>query len=176
MQTFLPYASFQRSAKCLDYKRLGKQRVEAWQIYQVLIGKTNGWKTHPAVRMWTWNQNALLRYGYAICEEWISRGYKDTMLERFEKELDHSSHRCPYWLGAEGFHKSHRSNLLRKDPIWYGQFGWTEPNNLEYVWPESGAYHMGDYDEVLPGIDFSVPNRITPEINYSPVRWVVNGI
>jgi hypothetical protein len=46
----------------------------------------------------------------------------------------------PHWLGREDFHASHRSNLIRKDPIWYGQFGWTEPNNIEYIWPTS------DYD------------------------------
>jgi hypothetical protein len=32
-------------------------------------------------------------------------------------------------------HDSHRSNLLRKDPQWYGQFGWTVPDDLPYVWP-----------------------------------------
>ena len=36
MQTFLPYKSFEKSAKCLDYKRLGKQRIETWQIYSAL--------------------------------------------------------------------------------------------------------------------------------------------
>ena len=28
MQTFLPYKDFGKTAKCLDYRRLGKQRVE----------------------------------------------------------------------------------------------------------------------------------------------------
>jgi hypothetical protein len=37
MQTFLPYADFTKTAKILDNKRLGKSRVEVWQIYQVLI-------------------------------------------------------------------------------------------------------------------------------------------
>ena len=32
MQTFLPYKDIQKSVKCLDYRRLGKQRVEAMQI------------------------------------------------------------------------------------------------------------------------------------------------
>jgi hypothetical protein len=41
----------------------------------------------------------------------------------------------PPWLGDEAFHASHRSNLLRKNPEWYGQFGWTEPDDLPYVWP-----------------------------------------
>ena len=32
MQTFLPYPDFARSARCLDNRRLGKQRVESYQI------------------------------------------------------------------------------------------------------------------------------------------------
>ena len=45
MQTFLPYKSFNKSFKVLDYRRLGKQRVEAMQILNVLLGrrKTKGW-------------------------------------------------------------------------------------------------------------------------------------
>jgi len=41
----------------------------------------------------------------------------------------------PLWLGNEELHASHRSNLLRKAPLWYGQFGWTEPDDLPYIWP-----------------------------------------
>ena len=37
MQTFLPYKSFVESAKVLDNKRLGKQRVEAYQILKTLL-------------------------------------------------------------------------------------------------------------------------------------------
>jgi hypothetical protein len=46
LQTFLPYADFVKTAKCLDYRRLGKQRVEAFQILNILEGKTTkaGWK------------------------------------------------------------------------------------------------------------------------------------
>ena len=39
MQTFLPYQNFIKSAKCLDYKRLGKQRVEALQIHNIISGE-----------------------------------------------------------------------------------------------------------------------------------------
>jgi hypothetical protein len=31
VNTFLPFASFEASVRCLDNKRLGKQRVEAYQ-------------------------------------------------------------------------------------------------------------------------------------------------
>lgn len=46
MQTFLPYEDYEESAKSLDYRRLGKQRVETYQLLKVLadqaVGK--GWK------------------------------------------------------------------------------------------------------------------------------------
>ena len=40
MQTFLPYPDFKKSASCLDYKRLGKQRVEGLQILNAIQGDT----------------------------------------------------------------------------------------------------------------------------------------
>ncbi len=39
MQTFLPYTDFKQSARCLDYKRLGKQRLEARTILNILEGR-----------------------------------------------------------------------------------------------------------------------------------------
>lgn len=39
MQTFLPYPDFNKSAQCLDDKRLGKQRAECLQILKVLTAK-----------------------------------------------------------------------------------------------------------------------------------------
>ena len=38
MQIFLPYKSFKKSAEVLDYQRLGKQRVEALQIINIIEG------------------------------------------------------------------------------------------------------------------------------------------
>ena len=64
MQTFLPYKGFRQSAQALDYKRLGKQRVEALQIHNIVSGKrtTGGWVNHPAVKMWQGYANALAVY------------------------------------------------------------------------------------------------------------------
>lgn len=39
MQTFLPYADFAQSAASLDMMRLGKQRVETYQILQKLLNE-----------------------------------------------------------------------------------------------------------------------------------------
>jgi hypothetical protein len=134
MQTFLPYANVSKTAETLDYRRLGKQRVEAWQILNALIGKSKGWTNHPAVHMWKGYEPALSLYGWSMCFEWILRGYKDSMLLRFNAPML-GKIVFPPWFNNESFHASHRSNLLRKDPIYYGKFGWTEPDNLPYVWP-----------------------------------------
>lgn len=132
MQTFLPYPDFQQTAKCLDYKRLGKQRVECKQILNALYGYTNAWKNHPATRMWRNYEIALQSYANTMIQEWISRGYNNTMpLYEFDPE----DLVLPYWLNNEAFHASHRSNLLRKDWVYYSRFDWKEPNNLAYIWP-----------------------------------------
>lgn len=136
MQTFLAYPDYKLSASVLDMKRLGKQRVEAWQIVQALTVPDYGWKNHPAVKMWRGHVPALIEYGIAICEEWRSRGYKDTMLPRFQGIAGPQNAIAPYWLGDSAFHASHRSKLLFKNFDWYSKYGWTEVPGLEYVWPE----------------------------------------
>lgn len=136
MQTFLPYKNFLTSAKCLDYKRLGKQRVEAWQIYQALINPAYGWQNHPAVKMWKGHEYALLKYGMIICFEWLARGYRDTMMKKFWGEIvKYEAEDGPSWLGNREFHRSHKSNLLRKDKKFYKKYKWNVPTTLPYVWP-----------------------------------------
>jgi len=114
MQTFLPYAEFERSAQVLDYRRLGKQRVETWQLIRAINGETRGWRNHPAAVMWRDHVPALAVYGATMCHEWIRRGYKDSMLPRFELIISGHSEdlQMPPWLGNENFHISHQSNLL----------------------------------------------------------------
>lgn len=130
MQTFLPFPDFQASAQCLDNKRLGKQRVEALQILNVLTGKRSGWANHPAVKMWRGHEDSLREYMSAMIGEWVRRGFKNTMV------ADSVSGAVkPKWFGGEDFHRSHRSNLLRKDFGHYSKF-FVEPVGLPYVWPE----------------------------------------
>lgn len=135
MQTFLPYQSFLQSAKVLDRQRLGKQRVECLQIFNALANPDYGWQSHPAVTMWRGHADALYMYSIAMITEWTSRGYKDTCYDKITnvwRTLPMGT--SPAWLGREDLHASHRSNLLRKLPAWYGQYGWTEPATLPYVW------------------------------------------
>ena len=132
MQTFLPYSCFQTTASCLDWRRLGKQRVEAFQILNILRGLSEGWANHPAVKMWEGYNDALAVYMNCCISEWIARGYKNNMKLETVK-----TYKLPEWIGWDKFHASHRSNLLRKDSVYYGCFGWDEPNDLPYIWPKN---------------------------------------
>ena len=135
MQTFLPFESFEESAKVLDMKRLGKQRVEVYQILRTLTNpRSKGWANHPAVTMWKGCEGTLAQYGMVCCAEWIRRGYKDTLTPKIQEYIMLSGS-VPEWLGLEKLHKSHRSALLYKHSEWYNQFGWNEKPELNYWWP-----------------------------------------
>lgn len=143
MQTFLPFPDFAQSAAVLDRQRLGKQRVEAWQILQALQDPSYGWQNHPAVKMWRGYTPALAAYGLAVCDEWLSRGYNDTMRARFAAFISSGGvSTLPPWFGFPVLHASHRSALLFKNPKHYSQFGWSElpavpdsEGSLPYIWP-----------------------------------------
>lgn len=154
MQTFLPYRSFRRTAKCLDYKRLGKQRLEAHDIFYLAMRHVGGdvgfllrksikhqdllWKryrNHPAVLMWVGYEYTLREYYFCIVTEWKLRGYKHSMYMPDQGELFLEEGIVPPWLGKKSFHDSHRSNLLKKDLSWYKNYDWDVSNDLEYVWP-----------------------------------------
>jgi hypothetical protein len=141
VQTFLPYPSFAESASVLDAKRLGKQRVEAFQLLRALTVPNHGWRNHPAAKMWRGYLPALVSYGLIMTDEWIAQGRNDTVREKiraFAPDADGAVGReldLPPWIGDEAFHLAHRSNLVRKDPEFYlPRFG-DVPDNLPYIWP-----------------------------------------
>jgi hypothetical protein len=133
MQTFLPYPDLKESVRVLDYRRLGKQRVETFQVLNILLDRTptKGWRNHPVTLMWAGYEPALQLYQNYTIQEWIDRGYKNTM--QYE-EVNPNSVVMPPWFGLEEFHRSHRSNLLRKDYGYYSQY-FDEDPTLEYYWP-----------------------------------------
>lgn len=130
MQTFLPYADFDKSAQCLDTKRLGKQRVEALQILRAIYIPDYGWRHHPCTKMWKDYPHALQLYMNACIREWIKRGYKNTM----QLAREDSFTVLPNWLGNKQLHLSHKSNLLKKDSEFYSKYNWDVPNNVPYYW------------------------------------------
>ena len=135
MQTFLPYSDFALSVKQLDNKRLGKQRVEAKQILNVIEGKTTSWANHPAVKMWVGYRDALCYYHDCCIIEWVSRGFKNTMLLR--EVTQPSVDMLPWWVGNEEFHRAMRARLIEKDEEFYlPKFPLDKGfNGGKYFWP-----------------------------------------
>lgn len=148
MQTFLPYADFEASARALDVKRLGKQRVEVIQVVRALTTPGYGWAHHPAVLMWEGHEEALGRYGVVCCEVWKELGFGDTCAATIGSDLRKAGVNqirgqadltevgaVPTWLGSEDFHRSHRSVLITKDPDFYRPRFPDTPEGLAYLWP-----------------------------------------
>jgi len=140
VNTFLPYPNFKRSVGVLDWRRLGKQRAEAKQILKALRGDyddTGAWINHPAVLMWEGFEGPLCIYGINACSEWVKRGYKDNTIGWF-LDMAHEYETCiePWWMGLEDFHRSHQSNLIRKDPAHYVELWPGVPPDLPYYWPK----------------------------------------
>ena len=152
MQTFVPEkTSYAASVQVLDRQRLGKQRVEVLQIVSALTGlrlvdgavvprESTAWTHHPATCMWRGHLGALYDYQVATCEEWTAgRGYRDTCRAKTLLLLDawsgDVSFTVPPWWGDDRVHRSHRANLIRKEPERYGLL-WPDVSAAEgYFWP-----------------------------------------
>jgi hypothetical protein len=149
MQTFLPFPSFDESARVLDTPRLGKQRVETLQILRALVVPTYGWQRHPAVTMWRGFVPALTAYGLAMVRAWTDRGYADSVADQLLEFAPEVAGRpqswlaeqglLPPWLGDPLLHESHRSRLIAKAPDIYRTLFPDTPEGLEYVWPGGEA-------------------------------------
>jgi hypothetical protein len=165
MQTFLPWPDFRASARDLDVQRLGKQRVETLQLLQSRLrylqrqayggefkNQIPGWYHHPARHMWHEHEPLLAVYGYAICDEWTARGYKDTCREQislvlqaivgFQDEINMPCHVVPAWFIDDRLFESHRAALLRKNPEHYASYKGTCDPELDYFWPTEDYPHI----------------------------------
>jgi hypothetical protein len=194
VNTFLVDSNFDTSASLLDSRRLGKQRVEAYQILNILenlrilsgqsgircMGDFNtfvneikqwyakqafvyilcedglieyedkknitlepnqrvikmGFSTHPAVEMWYGYEDALKEYIDAHINQWIKRGYKNTM-----KIYNVKAKKYPGWVYWEHFHDNHKGALLKKEldrneKPWYQNMKlFTESSPfIDYIW------------------------------------------
>jgi Pyrimidine dimer DNA glycosylase len=148
MQTFVPYAGFEATARVLDTARLGKQRVEVIQIVRALTVPGYAWSSHPAVLMWKGHEEALGRYGLTMCRVWTERGFADSCAATILADLaaagvprvrEHDelleAGALPPWLSDERVLLSHRSALVRKDPGHYRPHFPDVPDDLPYHWP-----------------------------------------
>jgi hypothetical protein len=151
VQTFLPFPGFGDTARVLDVRRLGKQRVETMQVLRALTVPGYGWRHHPAASMWAGYEEGLARYGLEICGVWTAAGRADTCAATLRADLGKALGldsirseetlaavgELPPWLGDPNFHRSHQSSLVRKDPEHYRPWFPDVPDDLPYVWPAS---------------------------------------
>ena len=148
MQTFLPFQSFEQSARSIDKKRCWKQVVEAKQILCVLRYDgvpqnwkeskgwiKQGWRNHPAVLMWKGYENALASYYNEFLDHCIKFHLINTSMESLTL-VDRPTY--PWWLGDENFHRAMRARLIVKDRNFYlSKFPNDEGfNNGMYWWPD----------------------------------------
>jgi hypothetical protein len=147
MQTFLPFKSFTKSAQILDSKRLNKQILEGYQILKVLGNPDPkaAWRNHPAVKMWRDHEVSLYYYVMAMAKEADLRGIKTDKNRANIQELKMKSNwnaKKPKWYAdpniMDRLTESHRANLYRKDPEYYGMFRNDKANpccpNCQYYW------------------------------------------
>jgi hypothetical protein len=167
----MPSNDYELSAYQLDNKRLGKQRVEAYQIIRALTGESNGWVNHPATKMWQGNVWQLSQYGEAVCFEWVRRGFNDSLFDKFQTYTSKFKPTpVPWFVNDELFRFTHKSNLMRKDSEHYGQF-FSVPTNVPYIWPlESGwsfrlgTFKKGDNLMVLKGHNVYLTSKQVAEL------------
>jgi hypothetical protein len=172
--TFLIDPDFTTSAKLLDYRRLGKQRLEAKQIVNILENyyewdlindngnlklvsrvKKQGFNKHTAVMMWWGYVDALKHYYNIIVTEWVRRGYKNTM-QLYDVNLEKIVY--PPWLKWNALYYSHRARLCEKNPNFYSFLKGSYPEqydkyNYTYLWPTKVKPEICeklDRNEIIP--------------------------
>lgn len=171
MNTFLPYNCFRRSAQPLDWRRLQKQLVEGIQLCNIICRLTGrpvpdrykqqegkGWKNHPVLRLWSSPDNAyylreLVQYLDCCATVWNENEHCRQYHAWFALR-DHyvqQDYRVPITLTwGNAFHEVMRANLVRKDPVFYGeQFPNTFPRE-GYIWqhPVAGLSGCGIKNKV----------------------------
>ncbi len=148
--------------KKLDYKRLGKQRVEAKQIIDILEYYDEngempdaGWTNHKVTKMWIGHTKALKVYFNYVVRQWVKRGYKnnyeyydvedceiieckfDGTRAKFSKKADENT--FPIWYSFPPFYLSQRAALIMKEKDYYEDIfldDEVEPYMYKgYLWP-----------------------------------------
>lgn len=132
-----PLCRYDLAERKFVYGPISGSRPPAGSVY-----RTTPWYSHPACRMWRGRVDSLKLYFNTMLVQVLKVGSHVVTAFKCYDLTDYDGDRFqwpnpspPTWLGHEDFHAAHRSNLLRKLPTFYGQYGWTEANDLEYVWP-----------------------------------------
>lgn len=182
MQIFLPFPDFEQSCNALDTFRLGKQRIEAFQIWKAVTSQSKkGWANHVVTRMWKDYLVALRKYLVICCRVYGSRKTKKgkfcqntKMLEHIkENNLEVQEHETvvmPPWIGDAQFHDSHKAMLYHKG-VQNVATGLFEENPYTEFKPYS---HISEYHWPIPLLGFA--SKITASNPASKKRKSVTGV
>lgn len=193
------------TAQILDQQRLGKQRVEAYQIINALEEYdstgviTNGWKDHPALKSWIGYTNHLKVYFNIIVREWIRRGFQNNMQLYPIDETPYNIVPCgfengcitydaskfniysfPFWVSFYPFYMSHQASLCRKNPKYYKFMLRDELKpflNFGYLWPCNVPFQC--YLNWNPSYHEGLACGTPPVYRIKPIeviQWLVNPL
>ena len=153
VNVFITSTNLEECARNLDYRRLGKQRLECIEIIE-----GDSWKNHPCYLMWKNNKEALKIYFNHILREWISRGFQNSLAfysideskAQFyditydentylttisNPKINENSILFPKWFCWKPLILSQRASLLRKDEVYYSsKFEKTIFFQTGYLW------------------------------------------
>lgn len=162
IQTWLPHANLLASAAALHPDDLARQRIHNWQLISLLscylVSDENlwhcCWREHPLVLQWKNYLPFLMEYNRAVAKVYnrgsatggqlMPASQPDPVLTQCEELFDAAveAGACdaevsfvPGWIGNAGYHASHQSNLVRKNPEFYSNLFPNVTENLKYVWP-----------------------------------------
>jgi len=127
--------------RTVDSKRL----IRLNEIYISL-----GFVYHPALLMWLGHEDALKEYINVHIDEWVCRGFKNTIKKY---DLCDKIIVRPEWTYDTYFHQCHRSNLLRKEiengesPHYQTMFDISQIHIVRpYFWPYTPKANNGISD------------------------------
>lgn len=123
MNIFMPYKNIKESVAALDNVRLNKQILECYQIYQVALGKSQGYKNHPITKHYIQYPDFLRLYGYWSCLEYHRRfGKRNIYQDYFYYQLQFAPDIEEIQNITESLCKT-----VNKIPLIYVQYPKTDP-------------------------------------------------
>lgn len=115
MQVFIVGSIFE-TCQVLDKRRLWKQILEARQIIDVLLGKSQAWKNHPIAKMYK-NDIEWLSLYLAVFEEYWKGDFEAAeVISNGAEEIK------PIFLYDDSYLENMKKRLFTKDSSFYSQW------------------------------------------------------
>jgi hypothetical protein len=96
------------------------------------------WCNHPCTRMWYYHIDALKAYVNSIIQEWIRRGYNNTMKMYYTNQ----TYERPWWMGYFTSYLDYADVLQRKNADHYSFLGTTDCIRFNMWCEDISCLHM----------------------------------